>query len=414
MIVKGCEVQTSEDNKVTRVSNCRTNVENFMSNIEGQFPETTSLNFRPNTSVVSILPSTIFTKFPKIESLVMNAVGLEEIRHGSFLDANHLKILSLERNILTRFDEETFKGATNLETIKLGRNNISSIDKQAFNGLQTLKVLDLSRNDLQMIEEGIFQGLTSLEVIDFSFNHLETLPKLLFTSSPNIKVIKLFKNHLQTFDINLQADRNFCYLNIDNNSINYFSLTFIQLTATADDDTCTSHGIHASNNEIEYFYVTKESMAVNLIALNGNRLNNIENLTQIMALTKVDLSNNPLLTEEALKDLKHAKNIRGLSLKGINLTRLDKRTLGTLKNLSELDVSNNSLETIDFMVFADGLKDFYKLNLANNRITTIDVDKLLEKFPNISYLNIKGNLLTRSHLNSIVSTLNRKNVTVMQ
>lgn len=226
-------------------------------------------------------------------------------------------------------------------------------------------------------------------------------------------MIKLFKNHLKTFDINLPTDRNFCYLNVDNNSINYFSLTFTQLTATDDDtQSCTTYGIHAASNEIEHFYVTKESTAVNLIVLNDNRLNDIENVTQITRLTKVDLSNNPMLTEEALMNLKTAKNIQSLTLKWLNLTRLE--IVRGLNYLTELDVSNNLLEDVDFTVFKNGLTDFYKLSLANNRITTLDVEKLLEKFPNISYLNVKGNHLTRTHLNDILAVLNGKSVTVIQ
>lgn len=414
-IAEACKIQTSEDEKVRRVFQCHTNNENFL-NIEGLYPDTGTLNFRPNSSVIKTLPTNLFEKFSNIETLVMNDVHLEELQKRIFLDAKHLKILSFERNRLTRLRENTFSGATLLDTIKLGKNNISSIEPETFNGLENLRILDLSRNDLHLLLENTFEGLTSLEEIDLSFNHLETLPKHIFSSSHLIKVVKIFKNNLKTFEINLPNDRNFCYLNVDNNSINYFSLTFTQLTAS-DDDTqtdCTTYGIHAENNAIDHFYVTKESMAVNLFVLNNNRLNNIENVTQITALTKLDLSNNPRLTDEDLIELKNAKKIQGLTLKQLNLTRLDIDIFSHFGQLTELDVSNNLLEEVDFAAFSDGLSDFYKLNLANNQITSLNVDKLLEKFPNISYLNIRGNRLTRNHLNDILAALNGKSITVIQ
>ncbi|XP_063695516.1 leucine-rich repeat-containing protein 15-like [Culicoides brevitarsis] len=412
-LVRGCQLQNSEDRKTTRAFNCLENDENSLI-LEENYPETTILNFRPNASSIKTFPSTIFEKFSKLESIVMSSVGLENIERGSFHAAGSLKMLNLEKNRLQKIIDESFQGARALKLLKLNKNNISSIEEKAFSGLESLTELDLSRNDIEFLPENVFRDISTLEKVDLSFNKLQTVPKNVFSSSPNLKSIKIFKNYLHTFDVNLASDRTFCYLNVDNNSINYFSLTFTRLIeATSDDIDCTLYGIHASHNEIQHFYVSRESTAVNLIAINGNRLKNLQNVTLLPALTKLDIGNNPELAEDALNDgLKLSRGIQSLSLKELNLTRLDPEVFLKLSKLTELDLSKNQLTNLDLNVFPDGLTDFYKLNLANNHLTSLDVEKLQEKFPNLTFLNIKGNQFTRNQLKSILEAL--KNVTVIQ
>lgn len=122
-------------------------------------------------SDVKFIPNSLFTTFANLEQIYIAAFqNFTEIRPHFFKNANHLKIIRIYGNDLTRLSANVFVEARNLENINLSYNKIETVDKSAFSGLASLVGIYLDHNKIKNMHPSTFSQLTSLQILNVIHN----------------------------------------------------------------------------------------------------------------------------------------------------------------------------------------------------------------------------------------------------
>lgn len=170
------------------------------------------------SSNLSYIPDQVFKKFPNLEYLSVNSVGLKKI--NPIVDASDLKVILANHNHISSLDAKTFEIATDLEVLSLRKNQIEEIDMNAFHLLGNLRELYLSDNRILSLHMNTFSPLISLEILAISGNQIQTIDMELFSANLQLREILLYDNkitaiHPHTFNslsnlFNLELKNNLC------------------------------------------------------------------------------------------------------------------------------------------------------------------------------------------------------------
>lgn len=171
-----------------------------------------------SASNISYIPEQVFKKFPNLEYLNVNGVGLKSFH--PLANASDLKVILANNNQISRLDANVFSVSTDMETLSLRKNNIQEVDVNAFHNLGNLRELFLSDNKLSGLHMNTFAPLISLEVLSLSGNQLQSIDLELFHANLQLHEILLYDNkitavHPQTFTnlanlFNLELHGNLC------------------------------------------------------------------------------------------------------------------------------------------------------------------------------------------------------------
>ncbi|XP_075686562.1 vasorin [Rhinoderma darwinii] len=191
-------------------------------------------------------------------------------------------------------------------SLYLFENGISSVEESSFSGLWDLQLLDLSHNNLSNLPGGVFKTLTNLLNLDLSSNQITEISAETFQGLSRLE--RLYLNENQIRSIHPDAFRGL-------------------------------------ENLLE-LKLTKNQLVVHPAF-------------SLPHLLLLDLSYNaiPVVRPEIF----HARNIESLRLAGLGLKEVPSDLLNELKNLHELDLSDNHLTKVP-----SGLRGLTKLNLAGN------------------------------------------------
>ena len=147
------------------------------------------------SSNISHIPNQVFRKFPNLEFLSVNGVGLRtfpELPH-----AMELKTILANNNQISKFDANTFEYAKNLMILSFRKNQISTIDAKTFINLSHLEDLYLSDNKIAALHMNTFSPLISLQILSLSGNQLQSIDLELFQSNRQLREILLYDNKLK-------------------------------------------------------------------------------------------------------------------------------------------------------------------------------------------------------------------------
>uniref|UniRef100_A0A9L0TUE6 Vasorin n=1 Tax=Equus caballus TaxID=9796 RepID=A0A9L0TUE6_HORSE len=188
-------------------------------------------------------------------------------------------------------------------------NGITTLDVGSFAGLPGLQLLDLSQNQIASLPSGVFQPLTNLSNLDLTANRLREITNGTFRGLRRLERLYLGKNRIR----------------------------HIQPGA-----------FDALDRLLE-------------LKLQDNELRALPPL-HLPRLLLLDLSHNslPALEPGALD----TANVEALRLAGLGLRHLDEGLFGRLRNLHDLDVSDNQLEHVPPAIW--GLRGLTRLRLAGN------------------------------------------------
>lgn len=124
-------------------------------------------------SNLSHIPKQVFRKFPNLEYLSLNGVGLKNFY--PLQNASELKVILANDNLITQLDAETFSDSMELEILSFRKNLIDEINFQAFHNLGNLRELYLSDNKISSLHMNTFGPLISLEIVSLSGNQLQSI-----------------------------------------------------------------------------------------------------------------------------------------------------------------------------------------------------------------------------------------------
>lgn len=170
------------------------------------------------TSNLSHIPEQVFKKFPNLEYLSVNSVGLKKF--NPIVNASDLKVILANHNQITSLNSKVFEVSTDLEVLSFRQNQIEEVDVNAFHLLGNLRELYLSDNRINVLHMNVFSPLISLEIISISGNQLQTIDMEVFQTNLQLHEVLLYDNkitaiHPQTFNslaslFNLELHGNLC------------------------------------------------------------------------------------------------------------------------------------------------------------------------------------------------------------
>lgn len=205
------------------------------------------------------------------------------------------------------------------KSLFLFANGIERLAAKDFGGMENLEMLDLSQNKLTELPDGVFEPLTSLKNLDLSSNQITHISEQCFQGMVLLERLYLYSNLIKT--------------------------------------------IHPEAfNSLEHLLELK---------LQGNQLTSLPAL-KMPQLLLLDLRFNvfPTLGPSDLQ----TPNLESLKLGGVGLTSLNKELIESLKNLHELDISENKLQS--FPLVLKQTHGLIHLSLAGNPMGPLQVQDL--------------------------------------
>ncbi|KAM8778119.1 vasorin [Rhynchonycteris naso] len=188
-------------------------------------------------------------------------------------------------------------------------NGIITLDTDTFASLPGLQLLDLSQNHITSLPSGVFRPLANLSNLDLTANRLREITNETFRGLRRLERLYLGKNRIH-------------------------------------------HIQPGAFDALDHLLELK---------LQDNELRALPPL-RLPSLLLLDLSHNSLLALEP--GALDTANVEALRLAGLGLQQLDEGLLGRLRNLHDLDVSDNQLERVPPAI--RGLQGLTRLRLAGN------------------------------------------------
>jgi Leucine-rich repeat (LRR) protein len=335
-------------------------------------------------------------KFDHLKLLDLSANQITRIETTYFSNLNKLKVLILSNNSLNTLLPDVFSASTELIDLNLSHNSFEALSKNTFVHLINLLRLDLSNNTINDLPHNTFKGLDNLEILDLANNKLHVIPFQLFKDLQSMETLILSNNMLVSFlDNFFLLNKPLRILKIDNNLLEKISKNSLHGLSNL-------HELDASSNKLIFIDRDAFDSLENLRYLNL-RNNQIYTFSQsvwsgLKNLQILDLSRNLMRTmPNGLFANQH--QLSELLLDGTHLEVLsnwvsrNNKTINKeiLQNLKFLSIRNNSrLEEIEDCFFSNlpGLESLY---LSDNRL--MKLPKEIGEANQLKTLDISNNKL---------------------
>lgn len=176
-----------------------------------------------NSPSVDRIPTEVYSTYPELKELLINADFVKEITvadatnaknltkfrvayskqmdkltAGTFVTGMNLEVLELFKNQISHIDDLTFTNlSSTLQQLVLNGNQLTTISKNTFARLGELTVLGLRENQIHAIENGAFVDLKKLIVLDLSLNKLKVLSDNIFSGPTALVTLHLQENQIE-------------------------------------------------------------------------------------------------------------------------------------------------------------------------------------------------------------------------
>lgn len=333
----------------------------------------------------TMIPVNIFASYANLSDFELIHGSLRDIKPGAFEKLTQLVKLNIRNNDIRTLEDYTFRGLDALQFLDLGSNNLTSIAPNAFDGLKSLVRVALSENHIAQLPAKLFSSSPMLRTVLLNNNLLTELPVVIFDNIEQLMRLDVSHNQLKTFD--------FPYLNVVLLVIRSNNLTSLYIN---------DHVEHvlANDNRIEMILGT--GLKVTDLVLTDNAISDVRPIVRMTNLTKLGLSNNPLLPNSVFASLTKLKE---LLLSNTNI-QISENTFANLSSMVLLDLSYNNLTHLDFSLFSSMI-ELELLIVAYNRIEKINFIELREFLPDLRVLEICGNGWNATYMQRILYQMHR-------
>ncbi|XP_003691018.1 protein artichoke [Apis florea] len=302
---------------------------------------------------ITNLPGDAFAQNLYLRQLVLADNELWHLDVGNTLGHNLHSLQSLDLsncNLQDRLSEEAFKNASKLRVLNLSGNPMFAADLTVvLRHLPKLHKLSLSKCSLQRLPNA-FHIFKHLEELDISHNPLtDAFVSLL--------------NPLESLEY---LDMSYCNLGYVGNNT-FAHMTFLKK-------------LILSGNKL---HTLEEGLFANLTRLESLELNNCDLKTPIdpkvfgdrttTDIIELKLSGNSLeVPEDGPLLPTQLSNLEILDLSNCNLTHLNENLFSTTKNLTQLNLSSNTISGTENLACLKKLRLLEHLDLSNNSLATVN------------------------------------------
>ncbi|XP_072024280.1 uncharacterized protein [Amphiura filiformis] len=149
-------------------------------------------------TLLKILQDAEFAPFGNLDVLLLNRNHITRLEQNNFVGLHNLTWLTFEENNITRLENETFSELIKLDQLSLYDNPISSWANSAFEGLDMLYTLRLNKIEITSLNQSSFNGLTSVRTLFMYNTKLRSLEAGSFHSTPELLYLFLKGNNIKT------------------------------------------------------------------------------------------------------------------------------------------------------------------------------------------------------------------------
>ena len=262
--------------------------------------------------------------------------------------------LYLENNRIEYLLDGAFLMTPSLLILNLRNNQLTLLDSSVFTGLHRLQDLNLSKNQLIVFKvvTGMNNTLFNLRTLDLSWNQLQIVPRNISQYAPNLQLLNLQGNLITSafLDASYTSLTTLRHLDLSRNMLH-------SLQASSLDS--------IRNSGIEILQLSSCSLS----SLERGVFRGMWNLTSLSLAGNVDLDKGQLTG--ALQGFTNHSQLAYLDLRDLRLTNITKDMIAHLLSLEVLDLSNNSIETVEIGTLS-GLAKLHTLYLHINKLTWLN------------------------------------------
>ncbi|GFS98073.1 chaoptin [Nephila pilipes] len=399
-------------NQVGRLSTLRIDVNhNNIQNLTGDYTVTHTssnikhLNFSHNN--ISYLDSNYLDPIRlSVTILDLSYNRLVNLTTLAFTNMAHLQTLILSNNIISKIDEDEFKGLRSIQVLDLSMNNLNTLPENLFEKQKQLRIFLLHHNEIDELPEDIFKA-TILEQIDLSFNNIEEFPYYSISQIKNtLQFLNLAGNQIEALNFSsIMSLQNLRYLSLSRNRLFIpSSEEDLQLpkliTLDLSHNTIKELPAWIANHlppSLEQLNLANTSLetvpalgSCNILILNlsSNSIQTVEQeeFEQLKKLQTIDLSNNLLLTtyNNVWSNLQHLKT---LYLQKNPIQKLLNNSFMNMERLQELFMKKLKLQEIDQDVFHE-LTALKKVEMDTFPNKNMDLSQILRNNQGIQEIRL--------------------------
>ncbi|XP_031632751.1 toll-like receptor 6 [Contarinia nasturtii] len=345
-----------------------------------------TINSEFDTTNFSVIPSEHTISLTILCNDTIMAKSALEPR--SFQHIARLKDLTIEHCKFAKLGQEVLLGLNDLRNLTIRTHNINwlalslDIEIDSFVHTKNLERLDLSLNNIWSLPENLFCSLGDLNFLNISANRLQDINDLGFREKP--KSEQPNGNMINESSTTNSSTKN----NASSDGTRFGS----KQPCTLDIDT-----LDASYNHFVLLPANGFGQLKRLkhLKLHNNEISMVDDkaLGGLRNLQILDLSSNRIvaLPSELFKD--PAQSIQEVYLQNNSISVLSPKLLSNLEQIQALDLSTNKITSgwIDKSTFA-GLIRLVLLNLSNNKITNLEPEIFSDLYT-LQILNLRHNQL---------------------
>ncbi|XP_052897884.1 protein phosphatase PHLPP-like protein [Anopheles moucheti] len=321
-------------------------------------------------------------------------------------DRSNSQRLDLDDSGLQQIPDVFLQAPTAVEELLAGRNKLQEIALRALGQFAYLKVLRLNGNALKEFPDSLY-SLRSLRLLDLSENEIRKLPDSI-SALKSLEEFTVERNELRELPDSLKGLSSLRILNAAYNQLEQLPSFMVNnmrsMTLFQRNDSLRNG--HLQQRDASQKSEEKPDIPLTKVNLRGNQLKGSIILGNYGLLTQLDVSENSievmdLSALDKLETIQCCRNsLRELTLSGRNLhsliagnNNLTKISVrATPTNLKHMDLSFNCLQELpDWLVGCHQLRTLYA---NNNQIHTISEHLLNNEHATIQTLHLAYNRLT--------------------
>ncbi len=316
-------------------------------------------------------------------------IGMSVNITGMILYPNHMTILDLRHNDITKLRSKSFQSSLYLEVLLLDYNQISAVNDDAFWGLTQLVVLDMADNNLTTLSSRLFTPLINLITLHLEYNKLATLPLGIFDYLVNLEALILANNRLVTLHEAIFVSlSNLRHLHLYSNKLKVLpgkvfrnKMNLIELSISMNELVMLDEATFANLTSLVNLHLYNNKLS----DLPETIFQNLTNLSTLFLNTNY-ISTLPGNLFKGLANLKH------LFLESCHIQKISSGSFSDLINLEVLLLTNNQLIHFEAQIFHK-LRNLLLLSLHNNKISTVEAG-IFDGVLSVQYLALSSNKIT--------------------